>query len=141
MLELFSKYFKSDWVKVLYGEVFFLCVYLYFMLVNIWVEFYGIIKLVIVLGIFYLIWFEKNVLVDYEWGMVKEVYEKIEKDLKLGFLLVNDDYYVKLKFYFNKKVVYVFVLCFYLIKGEWDLVVLYFDYVFGVDLKLVLRNW
>ena len=78
---------------------------------------------------------------DYERGTVKEVYEKIEKDLKLGLSLVNDDYYVKPKFHFNKKAAYAFASRFYLIKGEWDLVVSYSDYVLGVDPKPVLRNW
>lgn len=36
------------------------------------------------------------------------MYEKIEKDLKLGLSLVNDDYYVKPKFHFNKKAAYAF---------------------------------
>ena len=72
---------------------------------------------------------------------MKEVYEKIEKDLKLGLSLVNDDYYVKPKFHFNKKAAYAFASRFYLIKGEWDLVVSYSDYVLGVDPKPVLRNW
>lgn len=78
---------------------------------------------------------------DYERGTVKEVYEKIEKDLKLGLSLVNDDYYVKPKFHFNKKAAYAFASRFYLIKGKWDLVVSYSDYVLGVDPKPVLRNW
>ena len=140
-LELLSKYPKSDRVKALYGEAFLLSAYLHFMLVNIWAEPYGTTKSATAPGIPYLIRPEKNALVDYERGTVKEVYEKIEKDLKLGLSLVNDDYYVKPKFHFNKKAAYAFASRFYLIKGEWDLVVSYSDYVLGVDPKPVLRNW
>lgn len=102
-LELLSKYPKSDRVKALYGEAFLLRAYLHFMLVNIWAEPYGTTKSATAPGIPYLTRPEKNALVDYERGTVKEVYEKIEKDLKLGLSLVNDDYYVKPKFHFNKK--------------------------------------
>lgn len=140
-LELLSKYPKSDRVKALYGEAFLLRAYLHFMLVNIWAEPYGTTKSATSPGIPYLTRPEKNALVDYERGTVKEVYEKIEKDLKLGLSLVNDDYYVKPKFHFNKKAAYAFASRFYLIKGEWDLVVSYSDYVLGVDPKPVLRNW
>ena len=78
---------------------------------------------------------------DYERGTVKEVYEKIEKDLKLGLSLVNDDYYVKPKFISIKKA-YTFCFdLFHLIKGKWDLVISTPDYVLGVDPKPVLRNW
>ena len=57
---------------------------------------------------------------DYKRGTVKEVYEKIEKDLKLGISLVDDSYYSKPKFHFNKKAAYAFASRFYLIKGEWQ---------------------
>ena len=78
---------------------------------------------------------------DYKRGTVKEVYEKIEKDLKLGISLVDDSYYSKPKFHFNKKAAYAFASRFYLIKGEWELVIAYSDYVLGIDPKPVLRNW
>ena len=69
------------------------------------------------------------------------MYEKIEKDLKLGISLVDDSYYSKPKFHFNKKAAYAFASRFYLIKGEWELVIAYSDYVLGIDPKPVLRNW
>lgn len=140
-LELLSKYPKSDRVKALYGEAFLLRAYLHFMLVNIWAEPYGTAKSETAPGIPYLTKPEKNAMVNYDRGTVKEVYEKIEKDLKLGLSLVDDNYYIRPKFHFNKKAAYAFASRFYLIKGEWGLVVSYSDYVLGVDPKLVLRNW
>lgn len=61
--------------------------------------------------------------------------------MKLGLSLVDDAYYIKPKFHFNKKAAYAFASRFYLIKGEWDRVVSYSDYVLGIDPKPVLRNW
>ncbi|GET44748.1 RagB/SusD family nutrient uptake outer membrane protein [Capnocytophaga felis] len=140
-LELLASYPKTERVKALYGEAFLLRAYLHFMLVNIWAEPYGTQKAQQSPGIPYLTKPEKHALVDYKRGTVAEVYEKIEKDLKLGVSLVNDDYYKNPKFHFNKKAAYAFASRFYLIKGEWDLVIEYANYVLGADPKQVLRNW
>ena len=140
-LELLASYPKTDRVKALYGEAFLLRAYLHFMLVNIWAEPYGTTRSATAPGIPYLTKSEKNAIVNYERGTVQEVYEKIEKDMKLGLSLVDDNYYGKPKFHFNKKAAYAFASRFYLIKGEWALVVDYSDYVLGIDPRLVLRNW
>lgn len=140
-LELLASYPKTDRVKALYGEAFLLRAYLHFMLVNIWSAPYGTEKSKNSLGIPYLEKPEKNALVDYKRGTVAEVYEKIERDLKLGISLVSDDYYQNPKFHFNKKAAYAFASRFYLIKGEWDLVIEYSNFVLGADAKQVIRNW
>lgn len=140
-LELLASYPKTDRVKALYGEAFLLRAYLHFMLVNIWSAPYGTEKFKNSLGIPYLEKPEKNALVDYKRGTVAEVYEKIERDLKLGISLVSDDYYQNPKFHFNKKAAYAFASRFYLIKGEWDLVIEYSNFVLGADAKQVIRNW
>lgn len=140
-LELLTKYPKTDRVKALYGEAFLLRAYLHFMLVNIWAEPYGTEKSRNSPGIPYLEKPEKNAIVDYKRGTVAEVYEKIERDLKLGISLVNDDFYQNPKFHFNKKAAYAFASRFYLIKGDWDLVIEYSNYALGADPKLVIRNW
>lgn len=140
-LELLASYPKTDRVKALYGEAFLLRAYLHFMLVNIWSAPYGTEKSKNSLGIPYLEKPEKNALVDYKRGTVAEVYEKIERDLKLGISLVSDDYYQNPKFHFNKKAAYAFASRFYLIKGEWDLVIEYSNFVLGADVKQVIRNW
>lgn len=140
-LELLASYPKTDRVKALYGEAFLLRAYLHFMLVNIWSAPYGTEKSKNSLGIPYLEKPEKNALVDYKRGTVADVYEKIERDLKLGISLVSDDYYQNPKFHFNKKAAYAFASRFYLIKGEWDLVIEYSNFVLGADAKQVIRNW
>ena len=124
-LELLSRYPKSERVKAL--------------LVNIWSEPYG--GKSTNPGIPYITKPEKNALVDYQRGTVNEVYDKIEKDLKLGISLVSDTYYKHPKFHFNKKAAYAFASRFYLMKGEWKEVIAYADYVLGGDPKTQLRPW
>ena len=116
-LELLSTRQKTERVKALYGEAFLLRAYLHFMLVNIWA------------------------LVDYDRGTVNEVYDKIEKDLKLGITLVSDNHYKQPKFHFNKKAAYAFASRFYSMKGQWKEVIEYADYVLGGDPKTQLRSW
>ena len=72
---------------------------------------------------------------------MNEVYDKIEKDLKLCVTLVSDNYYKQPKFHFNKKAAYAFASRFYLMKGEWKEVIAYSDYVLGGDAKTQLRSW
>ena len=138
-LELLSTRQKTERVKALYGEAFLLRAYLHFMLVNIWAEPYGGSSTNP--GIPYITKPEKNALVDYDRGTVNEVYDKIEKDLKLGITLVSDNHYKQPKFHFNKKAAYAFASRFYLMKGQWKEVIEYADYVLGGDPKTQLRSW
>ena len=140
-LELLASYEKTARVKALYGEAFLLRAYLHFMLVNIWSEPYGTNKSDVALGIPYLTKPEKYALVEYQRGTVKEVYDKIEADLKLGITLVDDRFYEHPKFHFNKKAAYAFASRFYLMKGEWNNVIEYADYVLGSNPKKLLRTW
>ena len=140
-LELLASYPKTNRIKALYGEAFLLRAYLHFMLVNIWAEPYAGERSKQDMGIPYLTKPEKNALVDYKRGTVAQVYDQIEEDLKLGISLVEDKYYQKPKFHFNKKAAYAFASRFYLMKAEWDLVIAYSDYVLGSDPKQKLRNW
>lgn len=138
-LELLKKYPKTERVKALYGEAFMLRAYLHFMLANIWAEPYK--EGSQALGIPYVITPEKQALVNYKRGTVEEVYDKIETDLKLGISLVSDQYYEQPKYHFNKKAAYAFASRFYLMKGDWEKVVAYADYVLGADPKAMLRPW
>ena len=138
-LELLSTYPKSARVKALYGEAFLLRAYLHFMLVNMWAQPYSTQSTDP--GIPYITKPEKEALVDYKRQTVSEVYELIEKDLKRGITLVADEYYKHPKFHFNKKAAYAFATRFYLMKGDWEQVVAYADYVLGGDPKTQLRPW
>ena len=140
-LELLASYPKTDRIKALYGEAFLLRAYLHFMLVNIWSEPYGTNKSAHSPGIPYLTRPEKHALVEYDRGTVEEVYDKIEADLKRGITLVDDRFYKNPKFHFNKKAAYAFASRFYLMKGEWQLVVDYANYVLGGNPKKLLRAW
>lgn len=140
-LELLASYPKTERIKALYGEAFLLRAYLHFMLVNIWSAPYGEESSKTDLGIPYLTKPEKNALVQYSRSTVSDVYNKIETDLKLGISLVNDAFYKKPKFHFNKKAAYAFASRFYLMKGDWKQVIAYSDYVLGADPKPILRNW
>ncbi|KGN71722.1 RagB/SusD family protein [Porphyromonas sp. COT-239 OH1446] len=140
-LELLKKYPKTDRVKALYAEAFLLRAYLHFMLVNVWAEPYRGEESKLSPGIPYLKHPEKHALVHYSRGTVAEVYEQIEQDLKLGITLVSDAYYLKPKFHFNKKAAYAFASRFYLMKGQWQEVVEYSNYVLGATPKMMLRDW
>ncbi len=139
-LELLAEYPKTPRVKALYGEAFLLRAYLHFMLVNIWAAPYRGEESKKDLGIPYVTKPGKYALTTYKRGNVYDVYENIEKDLKRGISLVNDDFYAKPKFHFNKKAAYAFASRYYLFKGEWQLVIDYANYVITSS-KPVLRNW
>lgn len=140
-LELLKDYPKTERVKALYGEAFLLRAYLHFMLVNIWAEPYRGEASKEDMGIPYLTKPEKHALVDYERSTVWQVYEQIEEDLKLGISLVNDRYYQKPKYHFNKKAAYAFASRYYLMRGDWQQVVAYADYVLGAVPSSQLRDW
>lgn len=139
-LELLANFPKTARVKALYGEAFILRAYLHFMLVNIWAEPYGS-KSVNQMGIPYMEQPEKHAIVGYERGTVREVYEKIEADLKRGVGLIDDRYYQVPRFHFTKRAAYAFATRFYLMKGDWQNVVDYANYVLGDDAKKDLRKW
>lgn len=140
-LELLKEYPKTDRVKALYGEAFLLRAYLHFMLVNIWAEPYRGQESNAAMGIPYLRQPEKHALVNYERSTVAEVYDLIEEDLKLGITLVNDAYYKKPKFHFNKRAAYAFASRYYLMRGQWNEVIAYSNYVLGATPRTVLRDW
>lgn len=140
-LERLASYPKTPRIKALYGEAFLLRAYLHFMLVNIWAEPYGTHKSAQSPGIPYVTQPEKNALVNYTRGTVEDVYRNIERDLRLGITLVNDSYYKHPKFHFNKRAAYAFASRFYLMKGEWNNVIAYSDYVLGNAPKTTLRRW
>ena|SRR3712207_3371515 len=139
-LELLSTFPKNKRTEALYAEAFLLRAYLHFMLVNIWSEPYGK-KSASQMGIPYLEKPEKHAIVSYDRGTVKDVYDKIEKDLLRGVNRITDQYYKAPRFHFSKRAAYAFASRFYLMKGDWQKVIDYSNYVLGEDAKTSLRRW
>lgn len=137
-LELLAGHEKSEWVKALYGEAFLLRAYLHFMLVNLWSNPFSESD-AISPGIPYVTVPEKSTGATYSRGTVKEVYSQIEEDLLRGLSLVDDRYYTRPKYHFNKKAGYAFATRFYLMKGEWQKVVDFADFVLTSDPTSTLR--
>lgn len=132
-LELLAKYPKNQMVKALYGEAFLLRAYYAFMLANIWCQPYDKRYASSTLGIPYPLSPEKNAFPKYHRGTLDEVYTQIETDLRFGIGLIDDKYYKKPNFHFNKKAAYAFASRFYLHKGVWDSVIMYANFVLGVN--------
>ena len=68
---------------------------------------------------------EKELDPKYDRGTLKETYDKIEADLKLGLEFITDEYYEVPKNHFNVASSNTFAARFYLIKREYDKVVEY----------------
>ncbi len=140
-LELLAAYpSKTPRIRALYGEAFLLRAYLHFMLVNLWADTYRGEQSKSAPGIPYVDEPEKRDIVAYERGSVYDVYQKIERDLKLGITLVDDAYYAHPKFHFNKMAAYAFASRFYLFKGDWENVVAYATYVVE-SAGAKIRDW
>lgn len=140
-LEYLSKQPKTKEIKTLYAEAFLLRAYLHFMLVNIWALPYNGEESINDKGIPYVTNPEKNALVNYNRISVKEVYDKIEKDLQYGLSVVDDKYYDKPKYHFNKLAAYAFASRFYLYKGDWDKVIAYSNLPLGSNAGENIRDW
>lgn len=140
-LELLKEYPKTSQVQALYGEAFMLRAYLHFMLASIWCQPYDAETCHMTPGIPYLTHPEKQALKEYQRGTLKEVFQKVEKDLLLGISLVTDQYYTSPKFHFNKAAAYAFASRFYLITCHWEKVITCANYVLGDNTNQVLRHW
>lgn len=130
---------KTPRTRALYGEAFLLRAYLHFMLVNIWAAPYG--RSADSPGIPYQRRPEKQAFASYSRRTVSEVYDLIEQDLQRGISLVSDDYYTQPKRHFNKQAAYAFASRFYLMKGDWQQVIAYSDYVLAGNPGTLLRPW
>ena len=66
---------------------------------------------------------ESEVFAKYDRGTVKEVYEKIEKDLTDGLALLKAGAWTVPKYHFTPQAAHAFAARFYLFKGDWDKVI------------------
>lgn len=96
--------------------------YAHFMLVNFWAKTYNPATAETDLGIPYVLEPETSLIKEYKRNTVKEVYEKIEEDLQIG-LLGLENTYDEPKFHFTKDAANAFAARFYLMKGDWGKVI------------------
>ena len=124
------------------GEALVARAYAHFMLVTLFAKAYDPATAASDPGIPYVTAPEKAVLAQYERKTVAFVYEMIEKDLKGGLPLINDQIYgTAPKFHFNKKAAAAFAARFYMFKREYNSVVNYATQALGTTATESLRNW
>lgn len=105
------------------GEALLARAYAHFMLVNLWGKHYNPSSADSDLGIPYVLEPETVLLKKYKRNTVKEVYDLIEKDIKQGLSLVENNY-SNPKFHFTKEAANALAIRFYLYKGmEWDKII------------------
>ena len=102
-----------------YGEALMCRAYCHFVLVNIFCLNYNAATSATDLGIPYMEAPEQGLNPAYERGNVKEVYEKIERDIEEGIQYVGDDYAAP-KYHFTRQASYAFAAKFYLFYEKWQ---------------------
>lgn len=114
--------------------------YGHFVLVNLFSKTYGKTSGTD-LGIPYVTKSEKNLLVKYERGTVKGVYEKIEEDIQRALKNVNKINQDIRKYHWNKDAAYAFAARFYLYYDKYEESIRYASSALGNDPASILRNW
>ena len=122
------------------GEALITRAYHHFMLVNVFCKQYSEQTSATDLGIPYMEKSETTVAPHYERGTVKEVYEKIQKDIEEGLPLIDDNIYKVPKYHFNKKAAYAFAARFYLYIRDYDKAIEYANEVLTTNPKTMLRD-
>jgi hypothetical protein len=124
------------------GEALVARAYAHFMLVTLFAKSYDPATAASDPGIPYVTAPEKTILIQYERKTVAFVYEMIEKDLKEGLPLINDQIYgTAPKFHFNRKAAAAFAARFYMFKQDYNSVVTYATQALGTTATESLRNW
>ncbi|MFD2033668.1 RagB/SusD family nutrient uptake outer membrane protein [Belliella marina] len=105
------------------GEALLTRAYSHFMLVSLFSKMYDPTTADTDLGIPYVLEPEKVVWKDYDRKTVAYVYEQIEKDLKEGIPLINDNNYEVPGYHFTRRAAHAFAARFYLFKGDYQKVI------------------
>lgn len=124
-------------LNALKGEALVARAYAHFMLVQLWSKSYNPNTASTDIGIPYVNKPERKLIQDYTRGTVESVYNNIEADLLAGLPLINDNGYTQPKFHFNKNAALAFATRFYTVKGEWDKVIEYSNYLAGKPKNLI----
>lgn len=116
------------------AEALLLRAYSHFILVNIFAQAYkDETKSAEEVGIPYVTTPETELRKGYDRSNVKDVYDKIQKDLEEGLANVSDAYYKKPKYHFNSNAAHAFAARFYLYKRDYKKVIEHANYVLGTD--------
>lgn len=84
---------------------------------------------------------ETQVKVDYHRGTMKELYDRIQKDIEDGLPLINDESYTVPKYHWNRKAANAFAARFYLFRQEYQKAIDCANVVLGNDPTTLFRNW
>ena len=139
-LEAIEKMGNPESLSAQKGEALISRAYHHFVLANIFCMSYNEQTSSTDLGIPYMDHPETTVAPHYERGTVKEVYEKIQKDIEEGLPLVDDNIYSVPKYHFNKKAAYAFAARFYLYTRNYDKVIECANEVLTANPKAMLRD-
>lgn len=93
------------------------------------------------LGITYMEECENSLNPSYSRGTLKEVYEKIDRDIQEALPLVGDTHLDVPKYHFNRNAAYAFAARFYLDYQKWDKAVEYATEALGSAPETMLRDW
>ncbi len=124
-LEAIAKAPNPDAYKAQKGEALLCRAYSHFMLVSLFAKTYDEATASSDPGIPYVTVPETVVFGKYTRGTVKEVYEKIEDDLKEGLPLIDDSKYKVPRYHFNRVAARAFAARFFLFKKDYDKVIQY----------------
>ncbi|MCL7761820.1 RagB/SusD family nutrient uptake outer membrane protein [Polaribacter sp. Z014] len=123
------------------GEALITRAYAHFILVNVFSKHYNEQTSDSDLGIPYLEAPEISLNPQYERGTVKDVYEKINKDIEEALPLIRDDIYDVPKYHFTSKAAYAFAARFNLYYQNWEKARTYASVVLTQNPLSVLRDW
>lgn len=123
------------------GEALIARAYAHFVLVNVFSKHYNDQTSNTDLGVPYLESPETTLNPKYDRGTVKDVYDKINKDIEAGLPLINDNIYKANKYHFNTKAAHAFAARFNLYYQKWDKAKKYASVVITQDPLSVLRDW
>lgn len=125
-LEIIDGSSNKDQLTAYRGEALLARAYVHFMLVTLFAKAYDPATAASDPGIPYVTAPEKIVLAKYERRTVAYVYEMIEKDLKEGYPLINENIYGSApKFHFNRQASAAFAARFYMFKRDYNSVITY----------------
>lgn len=128
-------------LKASKGEALLCRAYSHFVLANMFCMPYNPATAENYLGIPYMEQAETDLNPKYERGTLKEVYEKIGKDIEQGIPLIDDTSYSVPKYHFNYKAACCFASRYYLFIQDWDNAIKYASLALTSTPESVMRDY